>query len=87
MMIQDFKIKHLEAFVGQAMNKSVSIIQIDIDPDIYIETDINDEYIRGSDSQRCRVIYSEHGENFGKEMHEAFFTWLCEEEEFIEGWF
>ena len=83
-LLEDIKIKHLSALVSQQVGKGVSIISISIDPfGPYIQTDENGDYVEGSDTERCVINWSEHGENFGKDCHTGLFEWLCEDEELI----
>lgn len=82
-LIEDIKIKHLAAFVSQQVGKSVSILSIEIDPDIYYHEDDKGELIEGSDYQVVKIGYSEFGENFGQNTTFAEFIWLCESEDLI----
>lgn len=82
-LLEDLKIKHLSALVSQQVGKSVSIVGLVIDPEIYFSTNDKEERIENSDFQYCTVTYSAWGENFGTETETQDFTWLCEQEELI----
>ena len=82
--LEDIKIKHLSALVGQQVGKAVSIVGISIDPfGPHFDTDEEGERIEGSDYERCVICYSEHGEDFGKITKSSFFEWLCEDEDLV----
>lgn len=73
-MLEDFKIKHLGAFVANEVGKSVYIVSITIDPDIYIDDNEND-------FQQCTIEYGVCGQG---ENETADFIWYCEDEELLK---
>ena len=83
MVLQGYKLKHIEAFLSQNIGKVVGIISITIDPDFYFEPDENGKYQQGTDYQLCTITYSEHGKDWGKKTETVDLQWLCDVEEFI----
>lgn len=62
-LLEDLRLKHIAAFIGNELGKSVYLTSITIDPEMYFSEDSNGEIIPESDCQFFTAIVKERGEN------------------------
>jgi hypothetical protein len=81
--IQDFKLKHIEAFISHELDKRVILRSIDIVSNY--DEDEDEKYIRESDPvyQKISVLFSDALGNT-EELDREDFIWYCESEELVK---
>ncbi len=78
MFLEDLKIKHLAAFVGNEIGKSVSILSISIDPEVYYLPHEDGTPMDGTDYQIATVTVLER---FKGDKYSVTIEWDIEDEE------